>query len=498
MVACSRPNDPLFSDTNSLIAAKRSIYAIPINLHYGSMNKGCNPVDHGGGGMSPWFSPSKGDLIRMGSTRRGFLQTGIAGMAGLSVPSLLRHQSIAAAAGNQRRKTSVILFWLSGGPSHLDMWDPKPDAPSEIRGPFSAISTKVPGVQVCEHLPLTAKLMDRLTILRSVDCSASNHTPITMQAGNALAKRTEDGRDGGGWPSMGSVAARFRGPNTPGLPAHIGLADSWKADMWGAGHMGPAYEPVNGGELKGGLAMIKGLTVERVRDRRSLTDELDRWKRGLDSNLELASADEFTHQAYDLLLSGKATDAFNLDGESAATRDAYGRDSIGEKALMARRLVEAGVTFVTVSGAWGYFDHHGDSVRWGGIEKGLKPLLPSVDRTLNAVVTDLEQRGLLDSTLVLMMGEFGRGPVINKDAGRDHWPRVMSMIMAGGGMRHGQVIGSTDKGGYEIASRRVGPSDLAATVFHHLGIEPNSQWIDREGRPRPIITEGGRPITELL
>jgi hypothetical protein len=462
------------------------------------MSNRCNLVDHGQSGVSPWFSPAKGDLVRVGSTRRGFLQTGLTGLVGLSVPSLLRQQCLASAAGQPGRKTSVILFWLSGGPSHLDMWDPKPDAPTEIRGPFGAIPTKLPGVRVCEHLPLTAKLMDRLTILRSVDCSASNHTPITMQAGNPLAKRTNDGKDGGGWPSMGSVAAHFRGPNVPGLPAHIGLADSWKSDIWGAGHMGAAFEPVNGGELAGRLAMTSGLTLERVGDRRTLTAELDHWKRGLDANRELASADEFTHQAYDLLLSGKAQRAFNLEEESAATRDAYGRDSIGEKALMARRLVEAGVTFVTVSGAWGYFDHHGDSVRWGGIEKGLKPLLPSVDRTLHAIVTDLEQRGLLDSTLILMMGEFGRGPVINKDAGRDHWPRVMSMVMAGGGLRHGQVIGSTDKGGYEIASRRVGPSDLAATVFHHLGIEQNAHWTDREGRPRPIVTEAGRPISELL
>lgn len=462
------------------------------------MSNTCNLVDHGQSGLSPWFSPAKGDLVRVGSTRRGFLQTGLAGLAGLSVPSLLQQQSLASAAGQPGRKTSVILFWLSGGPSHLDMWDPKPDAPAEIRGPFGAISTKLPGVQVCEHLPLTANLMDRLTILRSVDCSASNHTPITMQAGNPFAKRTNDGKDGGGWPSMGSVAAQFRGPNVPGLPAHIGLADSWKSDIWGAGHMGAAFEPVNGGELAGRLAMTSGLTLERVGDRRNLTEELDRWKRGLDSNRELASADEFTHQAYDLLLSGKAQRAFNLDEESAATRDAYGRDSIGEKALMARRLVEAGVTFVTVSGAWGYFDHHGDSVKWGGIVKGLKPLLPSVDRTLHAIVTDLEQRGLLDSTLILMMGEFGRGPVINKDAGRDHWPRVMSMVMAGGGLRHGQVIGSTDKGGYEIASRRVGPSDLAATVFQHLGIAQDTHWTDREGRPRPIVTDGGRPIAEFL
>jgi hypothetical protein len=392
----------------------------------------------------------------------------------------------------------VILIWLSGGPSHLDMWDPKPDAPSEIRGPFGSIATKLPGVRVCEHLPLTAKLMDRLTLLRSVDCSASNHTPITMQACNPLARRTDDGKDGAGWPSMGSIAARYRGANAPGIPGHVGLADSWVSDMWGAGQLGPAYEPVNGGELAGRLAMTKGLSVERVGDRRELAAALDGWRRHLDTNADLAAADEFSHQAYDLLLTGKAQEAFHLEKESVATRDAYGRDSLGEKTLMARRLVEAGVTFVTVSGAWGYFDHHGDSVRWGGIEKGLKPLLPSVDRTLHALVTDLEQRGLLESTLVLMMGEFGRGPVINKDAGRDHWPRVMSMVMAGGRFRHGQVIGSTDKGGYEIASRRIGPSDLAATVFHHLGIDPGTHWLDHEGRPRPIVTEGGKVIGELV
>ncbi len=453
---------------------------------------------HGHSGVSPWFSPARGDLVRVGSTRRGFLQTGLTGLAGLTVPSLLQRQAHASAAGKPARKTSVILFWLSGGPSHLDMWDPKPDAPSEIRGPFGAIPTKLPGVRVCEHLPLTAKLMDRLTLLRSVDCSASNHTPITMQACNPLAQRTNDGKDGAGWPSMGSVAARYRGANAPGLPAHVGLADSWVSDIWGAGQLGAAYEPVNGGELAGRLAMTSGLTVERVGDRRRLAEELDVWKRHLDANPELAAADEFTHQAYDLLLSGKAQRAFHLDEESAATRDAYGRDSLGEKALMARRLVEAGVTFVTVSGAWGYFDHHGDNVRWGGIAKGLKPLLPSVDRTLHAIVTDLERRGLLESTLIMMMGEFGRGPVINKEAGRDHWPRVMSMVMAGGGLRHGQVIGSTDKRGYEIAGRRIGPPDLAATVFHHLGIDLDTHWLDLEGRPRPIVTEGGKPIAELL
>jgi uncharacterized protein (DUF1501 family) len=444
------------------------------------------------------FSPAGGDLVRIGSTRRGFLQTGLAGLAGLSLPALLRQQAMAAAAGQAKRKTSVILFWLSGGPSHLDMWDPKPDAPREIRGPFGHIPTKLPGVHVCEHLPLTARLMDKLTIIRSVDCSASDHTPITMQAGNPLARRTNDGKDGGGYPSMGSITAKFRGANAPGLPSYIALADSMISDIWGAGHMGGAYDPVNGKDLAGRLALVDGLTVDRLGDRRALADSLDRWKRQLADNPQIAATDHYTQQAYDVLLTGRAQRAFNLDEEKPALRDAYGRDSLGEKALLARRLVEAGVTFVTVSGAWGYFDHHGDNVRWGGIEKGLKPLLPTVDRTLHAVVTDLEERGLLDSTLVLMMGEFGRSPVINAQAGRDHWQRVMSMVMAGGGLRHGQVIGSTDRKGYDIESRRVGPSDLAATVFHHLGIDQNEHWVDPQGRPVPIITEGGKVIEELV
>ena len=444
------------------------------------------------------FSPVRGDLLRVGSTRRGFLQTGLAGLAGVSLPSLLQQQALAVAAGQAKPKTNVVLFWLSGGPSHIDMWDPKPTAPPEIRGPFGHIPTKVPGVHVCEHLPLTASLMDKLTIIRSVDCSASDHTPITMQACNPLARRTNDGRDGGGYPSMGSITAKLRGANAPGIPGYVALADSLAADVWGAGHMGNAYNPVSGKDLAGRLKLAEGLTIERLGDRRSLAEQMDGWKRSVGTNEQIATADMYTQQAYEVLMTGRAQRAFNLDEETPQMRDAYGRDSLGEKALLARRLIEAGSTFVTVSGAWGYFDHHGDSVKWGGIKKGLTPLLPAVDRTLHAIVTDLEARGLLDSTLILMMGEFGRSPVINKDAGRDHWARVMSMVMAGGGLKHGQVIGSTDSKGYDIESRRVSPPDLAATVFQHLGIDPNANWIDPQGRPRPIVAEGGKAIEELM
>ncbi|OWK34444.1 hypothetical protein FRUB_10415 [Fimbriiglobus ruber] len=390
----------------------------------------------------------------------------------------------------------MILFWLSGGLSHIDSWDPKPAAPVEVRGPFGSIPTRVPGVRVSEHLPLQANIMDRLTLIRSVDCRGSDHTPITMQAGNALARRTNDGKDGGGYPSMGSIAAKFRGPNDPALPAFVGLADSWKADVWGAGHMGSAYDPVQGTDLAGRIALPAGVSVPRLQDRDDLRRRLDAARSDLDAAGD--RMDGHARRALDMITSGKARKAFQLDDEPARVRDAYGRDSIGEKALLARRLVEAGTTFALVSGAWGYFDHHGDDVQWGGIVKGLKPLLPRIDRVIYALVTDLADRGLLDSTLVLMMGEFGRGPVVNKNAGRDHWTNCMSALVAGGGLRTGQVIGSTDAKGYDVQDRRVGPSDIAATVFHHLGIDQTAHWEDSQGRPTPIVTQNGRPIPELV
>jgi hypothetical protein len=275
------------------------------------------------------------------------------------------------------------------------------------------------------------------------------------------------------------------------------LADSWKADVWGAGHMGSAYEPVKGAELAGRLALPQGLSAARLQDREELRHQFDRLSRDLDRGDTMERIDRYGQQALEMVVSGKAQQAFRVDLESDRLRDAYGLDSLGEKALLARRLVEAGVTFVLVSGAWGYFDHHGDNVRWGGIVKGLKPLLPRIDNVVYTLVNDLEARGLLDTTLVLMMGEFGRGPVINGQAGRDHWTNCMSMLLTGGSLPAGRVVGSTDHKGYDIKDGRVRPADLAATVFRHLGIDPNAHWIDPQGRPIPVITEGGRPIPEL-
>jgi hypothetical protein len=442
--------------------------------------------------------PSPVDLLRVGS-RRWFLQTGLAGLAGLTLADTLRLKATPlGGASRHRDPRAVILFWLSGGPSQIDTWDPKPDSPVEIRGPYRTIPTSVPGIRVSEHLPMQARLMHKLSILRAVDCSASNHTPITMQSGNALARRTDDGKDGGGYPSMGSVTARFRGPNAPHMPAFVGLADSWKADVWGAGHMGSAFEPVKGNELPGRLALPTGLSVSRLQDRAELRGHFDRLQSKLDTRKDMEQTDRYAAMAHDMVASAQVRRAFEIDREPPRIRDAYGRCSVGEKALLARRLVEAGTTFVLVSGRWGYFDHHGDDVPpWGGIQKGLTPILPTIDRALTTLVEDLDARGLLHSTLILMLGEFGRSPVLTKDGGREHWTAVMSMLAAGGGAHHGQVIGSTDARGGEIKSRRVTPSDLAATVFHHLRIPLDSNWVNPQGRPIPIVTEGGQPITEL-
>jgi len=433
------------------------------------------------------------NFIRVGS-RRWFLQTGMAGFGGLSLSSLLRANEAAKVSDRK----SVIVFWLSGGPSHLDMWDPKPDAPREIRGPFSSIESCVPGVRFGEHLPKQASIMDKLTIVRSVDCKASNHTPITMQAGNPLARRLDKFDDGDGYPSMGSVVAKFRGANNPELPAFVGLAPSWKADVWEAGHMGSAYAPVDGGELAGRVKLPQGLQLDRLSNRDELRRQFDQLRRDLDRNEMMARTDRYTAQALELVMSGQAQKAFDLNQEPDTVRDAYGRDSLGEKALLARRLVEAGVSYVLVSARWGYFDNHGDNVPpWGGIEKGLGPILPTVDRTVYQLVTDLAQRGQLDNTLVLVMGEFGRGPIMTKDAGRDHWLNCMSILLAGGGLKHGQVIGSTDSRGYDIKDRPVRPQDLAATIFKYMGIDLSSHWVNPQGRPVPIVTEGGQPILEL-
>lgn len=429
--------------------------------------------------------------------RRWLLQAGLGALAGISVPQILESRVAAAERGRSQSPTAVIQIWLSGGPSQIDTWDPKPEMPAEIRGPFQPIATSVPGISICEHLPLQAAMMEKFAIIRSMDASASNHTPITFQAGNPKAQRTETGRQGGGFPAMGSVAAKFHGANQPGMPPFVALAKSMVSDIYGAGDLGHAYEPLDGMNVHGRFAMPEGLTIDRLQDRAALQQKMDRFREQVTNTPGFAGQDRCVREAFELVLGGSAHRAFDISQESAAIRERFGRDSLGEKLLLARRLVEAGVTYVTLSDAWGHWDHHGDEVRWGGIVKGLTPMLPILDRGITTLIQDLDERGLLDTTLVIIAGEFGRSPIMTKTAGRDHWPAVMSLLLAGGGIRGGQVIGATDRRGGEIRERPLGPGDLAATVFQHLGVNPSEHWISPSGRPTPLV-EKGKPIAELF
>jgi hypothetical protein len=262
------------------------------------------------------------------------------------------------------------------------------------------------------------------------------------------------------------------------------------ADIYGAGDLGQPFQPLDGVRVNGRFSLPQGVEVPRLQDRDLLRKELDRYRRSLDLSTGFQQQDRYTQEAFDLVLGGAAQKAFDISQEPDSVRDRYGRDSMGEKTLLARRLVEAGVTFVTLSDAWGHWDHHGDEVQWGGIVKGLTPMLPVLDRGLSALISDLEDRGLLESTLVIVIGEFGRSPVMTKTAGRDHWPAVMSFLMAGGGMPGGRVIGATDRRGGSIQERPLGPGDLAATVFAHLGIPVGSHWTNPAGRPVPLVEQG--------
>jgi hypothetical protein len=438
--------------------------------------------------------------------RRSVLKASLAGLAGLSLPGLIQARTQAAATGRSMSSAkSVILLWMTGGPSHIDTWDPKPTAPRENRGPFSTISTALPGVTICEHLPKQAAMLDRMTIIRSVDARFSNHEPnMVMQTGNSEAAPRLN-REGDKYPAIASLVARFRGPNEPDLPPYVSLNLKSRSHLAWGGYLGKQYDPfvaTNVGDL---FKLPGGLDQRRLGSRQELLGQLDRLRENLDQSGSMQALDRFSQQAVDIVVGARAQTVFDLSREPQPMRDLYGDHPWCQQALLARRLVEAGVNFVTIdlsnhssSGTW---DTHGDNIPpYGGIMSGLKPLLPVFDHLLTTLVADLGDRGLLDDVLVLAMGEFGRTPQIGTQGstdGRNHWPPVMSMTVAGGGFRHGQVIGASDHDGGQIRERPVTPGDLAATIFHHMGVPLDGAYLDLRGRPRPIV-EDGRPIEELL
>jgi hypothetical protein len=411
---------------------------------------------------------------------------------------------------------------MTGGPSHIDTWDPKPLRPLENRGPFGVISTKLPGVQICEHLPLQAAMLDRFTLIRSVDASRSNHEPNRVFQTGHLEAAPRINPEAGIYPAIGSVVAKHRGAAVSGMPPYVGFYRSDSHIAFG-GSLGQAYNPVQGNQaaelpiydVVGGdtgrsttaglFSIAPGLDIDRLQDRRKLLADLDRLQRNIDRSGTMEAIDQHQQQAMEMLVGDRARKAFDISREPADVRQRYGEHLWCQQALLARRLVEAGVAFVTIdlsyhpaSGTW---DNHGDNIPpYGGISRGLKPLLPLFDHLLTTLVGDLEQRGKLDDVLVIAMGEFGRTPQMGTQGssdGRDHWPPVMSMAMAGGGLRHGQVIGASTHDGGHILSRPVTPGDLAATIYKHFGVPLETQYVDPRGRPR-FIVEHGSPIHELF
>lgn len=439
-------------------------------------------------------------------SRRSMLKASLAGLAGLSLPSILSHRASAAQAGKQLPgNKSVILLWMTGGPSHVDMWDMKLGAPSEYRGPFAEIPTKIPGVRICEQLPKQAALMDKLTLIRSVDCRFSNHEPnMVMQTANPDAEPRLS-TTGHLYPAYGSIVAKHRGANQPGMPAYVSLNLKSRSHLAWGGYLGKQYDPFLGSNVSQLFRLPGALTLDRLHERRALSSQLDRLKQGIDTSGSMEALDRFGQQAFDMVAGQRAQEAFDLSREPERSLDRYGPHEWCRQALLARRLVEAGVSFVTIDlshhGASGTWDTHGDNIPpYGGIWNGLRPLLPVFDHLLSTLVQDLDERGLLKDVLVIGMGEFGRSPQIGTQGstdGRDHWPVVMSMVLAGGNFRHGQVIGATDRFGGEIAERPVTPGDLAATIYQHMGVPLDTTYNDHQGRPRFVVDQG-EPIRELV
>ncbi len=442
------------------------------------------------------------------ASRRSAIKAGFLGLLGLTTADFLKLQA-AGVAGRSRK--SVILLWLDGGPSHLETYDPKPEAPSEYRGPWGAIETNVSGIRISSQLPRHAKLADKLVFLRSMhhkngDHFAAAHWMLTGRHGSTSTSLPQK------YPSVGSIVARTRGANAPGVPAYVGLPAAQSVYLFpgyqGAAYLGPAYQPFDVNTVQKYLSAADKSPVQppqclenfagdprRTQERVDLLTQLDHFRRELDRSGTMAAMDQYQQKAVDMVLGNAAREAFDMERESARTRDLYGRGPWGHYTLMARRLVEAGVSFVTVD--MPHWDDH------SGIEKGHGYKLPVLDAAVSALVQDLADRSLLKDVMVIVMGEFGRTPRLNKGQpgipipGRDHWGDAMSVLLAGGGLRTGQVVGATDARGEYPTERPLTPADLLATVYHFLGIDPQQSFNDHTGRPVPLL-DHGEPIAEII
>jgi hypothetical protein len=457
---------------------------------------------------------SNSGICRGPVSRRSFLETGSLALGGLGLGDLLRSRSDAKAAGRVPADTSVILIWLQGGPSHMETYDLKPEAPIDYGGELRPIATSAPGMDVCELLPLHARMADKFTLIRSISHGFANHA---AGAGRFLSGHKPlfllDPK--AQYPCLGPVVAKMlEGRRDPALPIYVGN----QPNVYGGGSaaLGPAYLPfVVGGDPNAPNFKVNNLSLspklkDRLGDRRFLLGALDRLKRDVDQSRVMESMDKYNQQAVNLLTGDRAQKAFDLSQESPKLRDKYGRHKWGQRALLARRLVEAGTTFVTmqmqnpgVPGGIGNWDIHAVN---GHLYEDARARLPIFDQAISSLIDDIYQRGLDKKVMVIVSGEFGRTPRINPQKGtsskviqpgRDHYPGAMSVLVSGGGMETGQVIGSTTAKGERPKDRKLDPNDLLATVYRFLGIDYRKMVPDRAGRPVPLIPHG-EPIRELL
>ncbi len=435
-----------------------------------------------------------------GLDRRRFIQVGSLGVLGLTLADVLRAEDARRAAGRSGGTgRSVILIWQHGGPSQLDTFDMKPDAPSEVRGPYRPINTTLDGLQISERMPFHARIMHRTTVFRGFTHTNGDHFAAAHWILSGYLGANGSDREPRN-PSMGSVASHLLGPRLRGVPSYVNINDGGFG-FHGAAFLGVSHNPFRTGNFSYGnegvqlpsaradsLTLVDGLSDRRLMNRISLLEQFDGLRRRVDASPAYSQMDRINRQAVELVLSGRARDAFDLSREDPRIRELYG-DGWGEQALLARRLVEAGARFVTLN--TGYWDDHGN------IKGALDNKMPRHDRAVGVLIQDLADRGLLDDTLVVTAGEFGRTPRINKDAGRDHWPQAQSILFAGGGYRHGQVVGSTNDKAEHPTSRPIGPNDFSAIVYHALGLEPHDTITNLSGRPVHLLESGEVP-PELL
>jgi hypothetical protein len=441
--------------------------------------------------LNLWGSKTRRDCSGVG--RRDFLKVGTLGMAGLTLPGLLKLRQAAASTGQPTRDTSVIWLWLGGGPTHVETFDPKMSAPAEFRSCIGDVQTRLPGVRLGGLFPLMGRMADKMAFVRSFAHGNSGHTGGTHYVMTGVDHPPADAGEPPIRPSMGSITARVRGANHPGsgLPTYVRISGLY-AD--GPHWLGAGYAPFDvGGQARSNINMNQPL--ERINDRRSLLQRFDTVNRAIDRTGVMAGLDAFDQQAVNLLL-GRARDAFDLEREHPRTRDRYqtGTAGLGTNLLLARRLCEAGAGFVTMN--------YANSSQGWDMHNDMKPQLeqacPPMDRAISVFLQDLEDRGLSDKILLVITGEFGRTPRINGSAGRDHWGPLCTLALAGGGLRMGQVIGESSERIEVPRTRPIHPKDLMATVFHVLGIPRDQQYIDQAGRPQYLLPEGAQAMAELV